>query len=85
MIKRKIVVDLPRGLQSQGATGFVKKASSFSCEINIIKNDRFVAGKSIMGVMCLAVRKGDELVLIADGNNEQKAIEDLTNFLLKKD
>jgi phosphotransferase system HPr (HPr) family protein len=84
MIERKITVGLRRGLQAQGATEFVKKASSFNCEININKDGRFVAGKSIMGVMCLAVRKGDDVVLIVEGNDEQKAIEDLTIFLLRK-
>jgi phosphotransferase system HPr (HPr) family protein len=84
MIERKIAVGLQRGLQAQGATEFVKKASSFNSEINIIKNNRFVAGKSIMGVMCLAVRRGEDVILIADGNDEQEAIEDLTNFLLRK-
>ena len=84
MIERKIVAGLQHGLQARGATEFVKKASSFSCEINIIKEGRSVAGKSIMGVMCLAVRKGEDVILIADGNDEQEAIEDLTNFLLRK-
>ncbi|MED4226595.1 HPr family phosphocarrier protein [Neobacillus cucumis] len=81
MIERKIKVGLQCGLQAQGATEFVKRASSFSSEINIIKKNRFVAGKSILDVMCLAVRKGEDVILIADGNDEQDAIEDLTNFL----
>lgn len=85
MLERKIEIRLPRGLQAQGATAFVRKAASFASKISIIKDGKLVAGKSIMGVMCLALRKGEEVTLIADGNDEQAAITDLENFLsLKK-
>jgi phosphotransferase system HPr-like phosphotransfer protein len=35
-----------------------------------------------MGVMCLAIRKGEEITLIADGMDENKASEVLETFLL---
>jgi phosphotransferase system HPr (HPr) family protein len=43
-----------------------------------------VAGKSIMGVMCLAIRNGDEVSLIADGKDERQAIKILGDFLSSK-
>ncbi|MEW9053772.1 MAG: HPr family phosphocarrier protein, partial [Neobacillus sp.] len=76
MIRKKIVVQLNSGLQAQVATEFVRKSSLFISEVNILKDGRMVAGKSIMGVMCLAIRKGEEVTLIADGIDEIKAIED---------
>jgi phosphotransferase system HPr (HPr) family protein len=84
MIEKQIAVNLPRGLQAQGATEFVKKASTFNSEVNIMKEDKMVTGKSIMGVMCLAVRKGDEVVLMADGNDEHEAVTTLEDFLSSK-
>jgi phosphotransferase system HPr (HPr) family protein len=82
MVEGKIVVHLQCGLQAKGATEFVKKASTFTSEVNIIKEGRVVAGKSIMGVMCLAIRNGDEVILNIDGNDEHKAIKILGDFLL---
>jgi phosphotransferase system HPr (HPr) family protein len=82
MNRKKIVVQLNSGLQAQFATEFVRKASSFTSDINILKEGRLVAVKSIMGVMCLAIRKGEEITLIADGLDENKAIEVLETFLL---
>jgi phosphotransferase system HPr (HPr) family protein len=76
------VVRLNNGLQAQVASEFVRKASSFNSDINILKEGRLIAGKSIMGVMCLAIRKGEEITLIADGIDENKAIEVLQTFLL---
>jgi catabolite repression HPr-like protein len=84
MIRKKIVVGLKNGLQAQVASEFVRKASSFNSDINILKDGRIIAGKSIMGVMCLAIRKGEEITLIADGMDENKAIEDLETYLLSE-
>jgi catabolite repression HPr-like protein len=84
MIRKKIVVGLNNGLQAQVASEFVRKASSFNSDINILKEGRLIAGKSIMGVMCLAVSRGEEITLIADGIDENKAIEDLETYLLSE-
>lgn len=85
MIEKRIVVCLQYGLQARIATEFVQKASTFSSGINIIKNGKSVAGKSIMGVMVLAIRKGDEITLMAHGSDEKKAIEALEGFLSNKE
>jgi phosphotransferase system HPr (HPr) family protein len=82
MIRKKIVVQLNNGLQAQAASEFVRKASSFNSDINILKEGRVIAGKSIMGVMCLAIRKGEEITLIADGMDENKAVDVLETYLL---
>ena len=84
MIEKKIVICLQHGLQARLATKFVQKASSFSSEVILMKNGRSVVGKSIMGVMALAIRGGEEITLIANGNDEQVAIVTLENFLLDK-
>lgn len=83
--RKKIIVRLQHGLQDRSATEFVQKASSFSSEINIIKNGRSVNGKSIIGVMASAIRKGEELTLISNGYDEQETIETLEGFLLSKE
>jgi phosphotransferase system HPr (HPr) family protein len=53
MIRKQVVVQLNNGLQAQVASEFVRKASSFNSDINILREGRLIAGKSIMGVMCL--------------------------------
>jgi catabolite repression HPr-like protein len=84
MNRKKIVVQLNNGLQAQAASEFVRKASSFNSDINILKEGRLIAGKSIMVVMCLAIRKVEEITLIAEGMDENNAIEVLGTFLLSR-
>ncbi|WP_445487779.1 HPr family phosphocarrier protein [Niallia sp. 03133] len=84
MIEKQIIVFLEHGIQSRNATEFVQKASVFSSEIGIMKNGRRVAAKSIMGVMSLAIRQKEEIMLLADGMDEVEAIATLEKFLSSK-
>ncbi|HWO97769.1 MAG TPA: HPr family phosphocarrier protein [Bacillus sp. (in: firmicutes)] len=85
MKEKKLVVRLQHGLQARAATDFVQKASSFNSDVTIIKNERKAAAKSIMGVMAMAIRKGEEITLIANGTDEQKAVASLEEFLSNKE
>ncbi|BDA78931.1 phosphocarrier protein HPr [Leptospira kobayashii] len=62
------------GLHARPASLFVKVAASFPCEIFVIKDDIEVNGKSIMGLMMLALGAGVEFSVKADGNREDEAL-----------
>lgn len=81
MLKKRIVVGLEHGLQARNATEFVQKASTFESDITLMKNGVSVTAKSIMGVMCVAIRKKENITLVADGIDEQAAVKNLEKFL----
>ncbi|WP_035296364.1 HPr family phosphocarrier protein [Brevibacillus thermoruber] len=81
MIEKKVIVELPHGLHARPAANFVRLASSFASEIKIVKNEKTANGKSIMGIMSMAVAKGEEITLIADGADEAEAIAALEKAL----
>jgi phosphotransferase system HPr (HPr) family protein len=81
MTEKKIIVTIKQGLHARPATEFVKKATPFNCEITIAKNGKSANAKSIMGLMSLAVAQGEEIVLTADGPDEQEAIAALEQIL----
>lgn len=85
MIEKKVIVQLQQGLQARSAAKFVQKASSFTSEIHVIKDGRSIVGKSVMGVMTIATKKGEELTLLVNGRDEQEAALVLEEFLLSKD
>jgi phosphocarrier protein len=62
------------GLHARAAAKFVTTASEFSSDINVIRSDRVVNGKSIMGVMMLAAAKGTEITVSAEGDDAQAAL-----------
>ncbi|MBE9567453.1 MAG: HPr family phosphocarrier protein [Proteobacteria bacterium] len=65
------------GLHARAAAQFVQLASSFSSHIEIEKDKRKVNAKSIMGVMMLAAGKGSEVMLYADGKDEDDSLDKL--------
>jgi phosphotransferase system HPr (HPr) family protein len=77
-------VRLARGLQARNTTIFVAKAQSFRSDVFLIKNGKASKnGKEIMKVMDLNVNKGDDIILLVNGADEQDAIHTLKDFLFK--
>jgi catabolite repression HPr-like protein len=81
VIERLITVELETGLQARPAAQFVQQANRFSADIFIEKDEKRVNAKSIMGLMSLAVGTGEEITLIADGTDEEDALEELSSFV----
>ena len=62
----------------------MQEANKFHSAIFLTKDGKKVNAKSIMGIMSLALASGSEVVLEADGNDEQEALEALTEFISKE-
>lgn len=66
------------GLHARAAAKFVGVANQFPCTIRIGRcAASLVDGKSIMAVMMLAASKGTTLLLLAEGEQEQEALNAL--------
>ncbi len=71
-------------MHARPASVFVQTAAKYPCEIHVIREDIEVNGKSIMGLMMLALSPGSEFKIIADGKMEDEAIEAL-RLLIEND
>lgn len=63
------------GIHARPATKLVQVATSFPCEIHIETRGKQVNAKSIMGIMSLAAKKGDEFKVIAQGEKAEEALK----------
>lgn len=70
-----------QGIHARPAGLFVKEAASCESKITISKDGKEVDAKRILGVMGLGVKKDQEIVLKAEGSDEDQAIEKLSKFL----
>lgn len=77
------VIKDAEGIHARPAGLFVKAAAAFPCSITIEKDGKSVDAKRILGVMGLGVKCGQEIILRADGEQENEAIETLSAFLEK--
>ena len=75
MIQIHCTISNKLGLHARASAKFTKLAGSFPCEVWISRGDRRVNAKSIMGVMMLAAGLGTQVMLEADGEREQEAID----------
>ncbi|ALF08697.1 HPr family phosphocarrier protein [Parageobacillus thermoglucosidasius] len=81
MVEKQVEVRLKTGLQARPAALFVQEANRFSSDIYLEKDGKRVNAKSIMGLMSLAISTGSVITLIADGPDENEAIEKLANYV----
>ncbi|GBF49049.1 phosphocarrier protein HPr [Leptospira ryugenii] len=75
------IKDESSGLHARPASLFVKVASSFPCDIFVIKDEIEVNGKSIMGLMMLALGAGVTFAVKADGAKEEEALAALEKLV----
>jgi len=78
---KKVVVRNEVGLHARPASLFVQTANKYLSRIYIELDGKRVNGKSIMGVMSLGVFQGEEITIIAQGEDEVEAIEDLVDLI----
>ena len=71
----------PLGLHIRPAEQFVRLAMKFPCEIEVVRENLRVDGKSIMHMLTLGAEPGAELRLEARGENAEQALEALARFI----
>ena len=79
MIERTITVNAC--MEARPSALFVQAASKFKSTIYVTIDNKTVNGKSIMGIISIGIREGQQVVLTADGEDAQVAIDELDKFL----
>ena len=81
MISKEVVVKNGTGLHARPATLLVKKASSFKSDVSIEFNGKKANVKSLIGVLSLGVTKGANITVLASGDDEALAVEEIANLI----
>lgn len=81
MKTREVVITNASGLHARPATFFIQKANSYKSTIWVEKDDRRVNAKSLLGVLSMGIAKGMTVTLIADGQDEDTALEGLIDLI----
>jgi len=81
MVEKSVEVLLETGLQARPAAQFVQEANRFSSDLFLEKEGKRINAKSIMGLMSLAITRGETITLIADGPDEEVALNELVAFI----
>jgi len=69
------------GLHARAASKLVSTAAEFQSNVMVVREDKRVNAKSIMGVLMLAAPVGTELEIECDGPDEEDALKALAALI----
>lgn len=75
------VITDPEGIHARPAGEFVKAAKGCESSVKIAKDGKQVDAKKIFGVMGLAAKQGQEVVITVEGPDEDAAAAKLEEFM----
>ena len=81
MYMKDVNVQNQIGLHARPATFFIQKANEFKASIWVEKDERRVNAKSLLGVLSLGIIGGSSIRIIADGADEQVAVDGLAKLV----
>ena len=84
MITKNMKIQISTGLEARPVAIFVQVASQFTSSIHVEVGNKKVNAKSIMGMMTLGLEAGEEVVITADGEDEEAAIAEIEKYLSSK-
>ncbi len=82
-MEKTILVKSTVGIHASLAAKVVQAASKYNVDITLHYHDKVVDVKSILGLMSLAVPHGENVVIVAQGDQAEKAIDEIAAILEK--
>ena len=80
-MEKEIIINSTVGLHASLASKVVQTASKFSVDIKLFYKDKVIDAKSILGLMSLAIPSGENIKLVAEGSDAEKAILEIEKIL----
>lgn len=84
-MRKEMVVQIAGGLEARPIAVLVQVASQYESSIYLEADTKRVNAKSIMGMMTLALKAGEKLIVEANGIDEEAAIEGIEKYISGQD
>jgi len=84
MTEKLIVISNRAGIHARPAAVLVQAAKDFKSNVYFEKGSDRINAKSIMGILTLAATYSTELKIIAEGEDEEKAVETIAHLFETK-
>lgn len=85
MRRENMKVEISNGLEVRPLAELVQVANEYPCNICLETGNKRINVKSMMGMMSVGLLEGSEIIIEADGENEQEAVEAIRRFLMRKE
>lgn len=81
MVSKVVKIRNEMGFHMRPANLFVTEMSKYKSDINIIKDDKKMNGKSIMNIMASCIKCGSEITIECNGEDEQEMLDAAVNLI----
>ena len=81
MYEKKVKIVNKLGIHARPAQQFTAIARKFKSEITVEKDGNIANGKSILSLLMLVADYGSEIIIRAEGPDEQEAVEELAKLV----
>ncbi|ACJ29426.1 Phosphocarrier HPr protein [Shewanella piezotolerans WP3] len=82
MYQKIVTITAKHGIHTRPAALLVKKAKSFDCDILVECNGKQASAKSLFKLQTLGLYYGIEVKVIADGEQAEQAVEEVSELLI---
>lgn len=77
MIFKELEVKQSEGITNVNAQNLVQRAMRYDSEIMFEQGTRKINAKSLMGVLAMGLKKGDKVMIIVKGDDQEDALKDI--------
>lgn len=84
MTEKTVIISNRAGIHARPAALLVQAAKDFPCNIYLEKDSDRINAKSIMGILTLGASYRTQIKIIAQGENEEQAVETLVRIFDSK-
>ncbi|GHV73901.1 phosphocarrier protein HPr [Spirochaetia bacterium] len=84
MVEQMVTIQNRAGIHARPSALLVQTAKDFQSNIYLEKGNDRINGKSIMGILTLGASYGTEIKVIAEGADEQAALDAMVKLFNKK-
>lgn len=83
----EVMLTNDEGLHARPASAFSKTSFKFKSKIKVFKNgsrEKVYNPKSILSILSMGAVKGDQLCIVAEGEDEELAVKELKSLIENK-
>ena len=84
MISKSMTINIQKGLEARPVALLVQVASQYESSIYVEIQEKKVNAKSIMGMMTLGLAEGEQITIIANGPDEEEAVNAIDKYISKQ-
>ena len=84
MVSKSMTITIPKGLEARPVALLVQVASQYESSIYVEIQEKKVNAKSIMGMMSLGLAEGEKITIIANGPDENAAVDAIDKYISKQ-